>query len=78
MLDRQKVKQILDLFFGGQPEKAYALCNDSNEERQFIESIKKSVNQDKAYMIMAGSDLSIFYNKPVVPYKDYPSFDVGY
>ncbi len=78
MLDKQKVKEILDLFFNGQPEKAYALCKDSNEDRQFIESIKKNVNQRKAYKIMANSDLSNFYNTPVVPYIAYPTYDVGY
>ena len=56
MLDKQVVKEMADLFFNGQPEKAYIMCKDSNENYQFINSIKKSENQEKAYLIMSNSD----------------------
>ncbi len=78
MLDKQTVKKMVNLFFNGQPEKAYAMCKDSNENYQFINSIKKIENQEKAYSIMANSDLAVFYATPVVPYKEYPTYDIGY
>ena len=78
MLDKKAVKEMADLFFNGQPEKAYTMCKDSNENYQFINSIKKSENQEKAYLIMSNSDLTAFYETPVVPYKEYPTYDIGY
>ena len=41
MLDKQAVKEMADLFFNGQPEKAYTMCKDSNEN--YANADRKSV-----------------------------------
>lgn len=79
MLSKNQVIEIADLFFNGNPEKAYTLVSDMNEWNQFINSIKKDENQLKAYLIMKHSDLSIWEKR--TPFKEkraYPSYDIGY
>lgn len=50
---------MADLFFNGEPEKAYELFHDSNEWLQFQNSICKVVPEIEAYEIMAKSDMTI-------------------
>lgn len=79
MLSKNQVIEIADLFFNGNPEKAYTIVSDMNEWNQFINSIKKDENQLKAYLIMKHSDLSIWEKH--TPFKEkraYPSYDIGY
>ena len=70
---------MADLFFNGNPEKAYTMVSDMNEWNQFINSIKKEENQDKAYLIMKHSDLGIWKNNtPFTERINYQSYDIGY
>ena len=41
MLLKEQVIEMGDLFFNGNPEKAYTMVSDTNEWNQFINSIKK-------------------------------------
>ena len=41
MLLKEQVIEMADLFFNGNPEKAYTMVSDMNEWNQFINSIKK-------------------------------------
>ena len=79
MLLKEQVIEMADLFFNGNPEKAYTMVSDMNEWNQFINSIKKEENQDKAYSIMKHSDLDVWKNKtPFTERKNYKSYDIGY
>lgn len=79
MLSKETIKQMADLFFNGEPEKAYELFHDSNEWLQFQNSTCKRVPESEAYRIMANSDMTIWH-KNFIPVKrvDYPTYDVGY
>lgn len=53
---------MADLFFNGEPEKAYELFHDSNEWLQFQNSICKVVPEIEAieaYEIMVKSDMTV-------------------
>ncbi|MCW6701032.1 hypothetical protein NH288_02870 [Anaerococcus sp. NML200537] len=79
MLLKEQVIEMADLFFNGNPEKAYTMVSDMNEWNQFINSIKKEENQDKAYLIMKHSDLDVWKNNtPFTKRKNYQSYDIGY
>ena len=70
MLNKDTIQHMADLFFNGEPEKAYEL---------FQNSICKVVPEIEAYEIMAKSDMTIWHQN-FVPVKqvDYPTYDVGY
>lgn len=79
MLLKEQVIEMADLFFNGNPEKAYTMVSDMNEWNQFINSIKKEENKDKAYLIMKHSDLDVWKNNtPFTERKNYQSYDIGY
>lgn len=70
---------MADLFFNGNPEKAYTMVSNMNEWNQFINSIRKEENQDKAYLIMKHSDLDIWKNNTTFTERiNYQSYDTGY
>ena len=51
------------------------------EWSQFIDSITEPKNQEKAYLIMGGSDLSIWNRHAVFDgavIDAYPTYDIGY
>lgn len=79
MLSKDTIQHMADLFFNGEPEKAYELFHDSNEWLQFQNSICKVVPEIEAYEIMAKSDMTIWHqNFVAVKQVDYPTYDVGY
>lgn len=49
MLSKDTIQHMADLFFNGEPEKAYELFHDSNEWLQFQNSICKVVPEIEAY-----------------------------
>ncbi|MGI6203723.1 MAG: hypothetical protein ACOYJH_00355 [Anaerovoracaceae bacterium] len=80
MLTKEEVKKMADLFFNGEPEKAYTMFHTANEWLQFEGSIRKPENQARAYEIMRNSDLTEWdkncvFDGPAV--RD-NSYDVGY
>ena len=81
MKTKSELKKIADLFFNGKPEESYLLIDSMNEWEQFISSIKSAENAERAYWIMAKSDLSIWNERVKRIFgngKGGPTYDIGY
>ena len=80
MLNRETVKIMAELFFSGEPEKAYAMFHTANEWDQFVNSIKKKDNQDRMYRIMCQSDMDLWRSNYNIEGASRPdtTYDIGY
>ena len=81
MKTESELRKIADLFFNGKPEESYLLIDSMNEWEQFINSIQSVENAQKAYWIMAKSDLSIWNERVKRIFgngKGGPTYDIGY
>lgn len=81
MKTESELRKIADLFFNGKPEESYLLIDSMNEWEQFINSIQSDENAQRAYLIMAKSDLSIWNERGKRIFgngKGGPTYDIGY
>ena len=81
MKTESELRKIADLFFNGKPEESYLLIDSMNEWEPFINSIQSDENAQRAYLIMAKSDLSIWNERVKRIFgngKGGPTYDIGY
>lgn len=64
MLDKLKIKKIEKAFFGGDPEKAYAMVSSMGEWDDFLAAFPERA--EEMYNIMNKSDLTNYNKIPFV------------